>query len=155
MNATTITIGTLAAIISLFCWALFLSGVWQMIRAIAQGQRIDSSRFWPVLPRLWTMLKEFVGHTRMVKFRTVGWAHWLVMFGFMIGAIFWFEAYGQIFDPHFHWPIIGSWNIYILADEELGMVTIIGNTTLSRPSWLDPARAAEAGGLSGRPLFTR
>ena len=130
MNATTITIGTLAAIISLFCWALFLSGVWQMIRAIAQGQRIDSTRFWPVLPRLWTMLKEFVGHTRMVKFRTVGWAHWLVMFGFMIGAIFWFEAYGQIFDPHFHWPIIGSWNIYILADEVLGLGTVIGITTL-------------------------
>jgi dihydroorotate dehydrogenase len=31
---------------------------------------------------------------------------------------------------------------------------IIGNTTLARPSWLrDHATAAEAGGLSGRPLF--
>ena len=57
---------------------------------------------------------------------SVGWAHWLVMFGFMIGAIFWFEAYGQIFDPEFHWPVIGSWNIYIFADEVLGLGTVIG-----------------------------
>ncbi|OBA34214.1 (Fe-S)-binding protein [Gordonia sp. 852002-51296_SCH5728562-b] len=126
MNATTITIGTIAAVISLFCWASFLRGVWTMVRAIAQGQKVDSSRYWPVGPRLWTMLKEFVGHTRMVKFRTVGWAHWLVMFGFLIGAIFWFEAYGQIFDPEFHWPVIGAWNVYIFADEVLGLGTVIG-----------------------------
>ncbi|GAB33824.1 heterodisulfide reductase-related iron-sulfur binding cluster [Gordonia otitidis] len=126
MNATTITIGTIAAIISLFCWASFLRGVWTMVRAIAQGQKVDSTRYWPVGPRLWTMLKEFVGHTRMVKFRTVGWAHWLVMFGFLIGAIFWFEAYGQIFDPEFHWPVIGAWHIYIFADEVLGLGTVIG-----------------------------
>ncbi|MGW0038725.1 (Fe-S)-binding protein [Gordonia sp. NPDC003376] len=130
MNATTITIGIIAAVISLGCWALFLRGVWTMVRAIAQGQRVDSSRFWPFFPRLWTMLKEFVAHTRMVKFRSVGWAHWLVMFGFLIGAIFWFEAYGQIFDPSFHWPIIGAWNIYIFADEVLGLGTVIGITTL-------------------------
>ncbi|MGV9860270.1 heterodisulfide reductase-related iron-sulfur binding cluster [Gordonia sp. NPDC003425] len=130
MNATTITIGTIAAVISLFCWALFLRGVWTMVRAIAQGQRVDRSRFWPFFPRFWTMLKEFVAHTRMVKFRTVGWAHWLVMFGFLIGAIFWFEAYGQIFDPHFHWPVIGAWNVYIFADEVLGLGTVIGITAL-------------------------
>ncbi|MEN2512854.1 (Fe-S)-binding protein [Gordonia polyisoprenivorans] len=143
MNATTITIGTIAAVISLFCWALFLRGVWTMIRAIAQGQRVDSSRYFPILPRLWTMLKEFVGHTRMVKFRTVGWAHWLVMFGFLIGAIFWFEAYGQIFDPHFHWPVIGAWNIYIFADEVLGLGTVIGITVLMIIRQLNHPRVPE------------
>ncbi|UZF56083.1 4Fe-4S dicluster domain-containing protein [Gordonia polyisoprenivorans] len=143
MNATTITIGTIAAVISLFCWALFLRGAWTMIRAIAQGQRVDSSRYFPILPRLWTMLKEFVGHTRMVKFRTVGWAHWLVMFGFLIGAIFWFEAYGQIFDPHFHWPVIGAWNIYIFADEVLGLGTVIGITVLMIIRQLNHPRVPE------------
>ena len=54
------------------------------------------------------MLVEFIAHTRMVKFRTVGWAHWLVMIGFLGGAMLWFEAYGQTFDPSFHWPIFGS-----------------------------------------------
>ncbi|GAB2658222.1 heterodisulfide reductase-related iron-sulfur binding cluster [Gordonia jinhuaensis] len=143
MNATTITIGTIAAVMSVFCWLLFLRGVGTMIRDIAQGQKVDSSRFWPFFPRLWTMLKEFVAHTRMVKFRTVGWAHWLVMFGFLIGAIFWFEAYGQIFDPDFHWPVIGAWKIYIFADEVLGLGTVIGILVLMTIRQLNHPRVPE------------
>ncbi|MFW0793753.1 heterodisulfide reductase-related iron-sulfur binding cluster [Gordonia sp. CPCC 205515] len=143
MNATTIAIGTIAAVISLFCWALFLRGVWTMVRAIGQGQRVDSSRFWPFVPRMWTMLKEFIAHTRMAKFRTVGWAHWLVMVGFLLGFILWFEAYGQIFDPHFHWPIIGAWNIYILADELLGLGTVIGIIALMIIRQLNHPRVPE------------
>lgn len=143
MNATTIAIGTIAAVISLFCWALFLRGVWTMVRAIGQGQRVDSSRFRPFFPRLWTMLKEFIAHTRMAKFRTVGWAHWLVMIGFLLGFILWFEAYGQIFDPEFHWPIIGAWNIYILADELLGLGTVIGIIALMIIRQLNHPRVPE------------
>ncbi|NDZ97560.1 4Fe-4S dicluster domain-containing protein [Streptomyces sp. SID6673] len=143
MNATTITIGTIAAVISLFCWALFLRGVWTMVRSIAQGQRVDSSRFWPFFPRLWTMLKEFIAHTRMAKFRSVGWAHWLVMVGFLAGFILWFEAYGQIFDPDFHWPVIGAWKIYIFADELLGLGTVIGIVVLMVIRQLNHPRVPE------------
>lgn len=53
----------------------------------------------PFFPRFKQMVVEFLAHTRMNKFRTVGWAHWLVMVGFLLGAIVWFEAYGQTFDP--------------------------------------------------------
>ncbi|MFZ2178172.1 MAG: (Fe-S)-binding protein [Rhodococcus sp. (in: high G+C Gram-positive bacteria)] len=66
----------------------------------------------------------------MSKFRTVGWAHWLVMVGFMLGAIVWFEAYGQTFDPEFHWPLIGNTAVYHFIDEILGLGTVIGITTL-------------------------
>ena len=66
----------------------------------------------------------------MVKFRTVGWAHWLVMIGFMLGAIVWFEAYGQTFNPEFHWPLIGDTAAYHLIDELLGLGTVIGITVL-------------------------
>ncbi|EGD54998.1 hypothetical protein SCNU_10731 [Gordonia neofelifaecis NRRL B-59395] len=123
-------IGTIAVLLSLVCWALFLRGVGTMVRSIAQGQKVESTRFAYPGKRLATMLKEFVAHTRMAKFRTVGWAHWLVMFGFLIGFIFWFEAYGQIFEPEFHWPVIGAWNIYIFADEVLGLATVIGIVVL-------------------------
>ena len=129
MNATTITIGAIAAAISLLCWASFLSGVSRIVRVVMKGQPAPD-RWWPLIPRLKTMLVEFVAHTRMVKFRTVGWAHWLVMFGFLIGFLFWFEAYGQIFNPDFHWPVIGAWKIYIFADEVLGLGTVIGITAL-------------------------
>ncbi|WP_232717768.1 (Fe-S)-binding protein [Gordonia metallireducens] len=126
MTATTIAIGTTAAVISLFCWYLFLAGVVRMFRTIKLGQKVDGSRFWPVIPRLTTMIKEFIAHTRMVKFRTVGWAHWLVMVGFMGGALLWFEAYGQSIDPTFHWPVFGDTFAWHLWDELLGIGTVVG-----------------------------
>lgn len=129
MSATTITIGTIAALISLGCWALFFSGVWTMVRTIAQGQR-DTTRLTPVIPRFTQMMVEFVAHTRMAKFRTVGWAHWLVMMGFLVGSLLWFEAYGQTFNPEFHWPVFGDTFVWHLLDELLGIGTVVGIVTL-------------------------
>lgn len=126
MTATTIAIGTTAAVLSLFCWAIFFRGIWRMLRMLAQGQSVDRGRYFPVIPRLMTMLKEFIAHTRMVKFRTVGWAHWLVMVGFLGGFLLWFEAYGQSIDPEFHWPVFGDWFIWHLWDELLGIGTVVG-----------------------------
>ncbi|MFI1463758.1 heterodisulfide reductase-related iron-sulfur binding cluster [Nocardia carnea] len=129
MNALTVTLGTLGAALSLLCWASFFGGVRDIVRAIMLGQPAPD-RWRPFFPRLKQMLVEFLAHTRMNKFRTVGWAHWLVMIGFIGGAILWFEAYGQTFDPAFHWPIIGDTAIYHLWDEILGIGTVVGILTL-------------------------
>ena len=130
MTSTTIAIGTITTIVSLFCWAIFFQGIGTMVRTIAKGQKIDSSRIFPIIPRIKTVVIEFAAHTRMAKFRTVGWAHWLVMVGFLLGFIFVFEAYGQAFNPHFHWPWLGTWGPYVLAEEVLGWATVIGGMTL-------------------------
>ncbi|MEU7766847.1 heterodisulfide reductase-related iron-sulfur binding cluster [Nocardia sp. NPDC049190] len=129
MNALTVTLGTIGATLSLLCWASFIGGVRNIVRAIMVGQPAPD-RWRPFFPRFKQMLVEFLAHTRMNKFRTVGWAHWLVMIGFLGGAIMWFEAYGQTFDPAFHWPIIGNSAIYHLWDEILGIGTVLGITTL-------------------------
>ena len=95
MNALTVTLGTIGLVFSLVAWASFLGGVTTMVRAIRLGQSAPD-RWRPFLPRLKTMLIEFIAHTRMNKFRSVGWAHWLVMVGFLAGFILYFEAYGQV-----------------------------------------------------------
>ncbi|MFE3226648.1 Fe-S oxidoreductase, partial [Nocardia sp. NPDC059228] len=125
MNALTVTLGTIGAVFTVFCWASFIGGVRNIARTVMVGQSAPD-RWRPFFPRFKTMIVEFLAHTRMNKFRTVGWAHWLVMIGFLAGFILWFEAYGQIFDPEFHWPIVGSWGIYHLVDEILGIGTVIG-----------------------------
>ncbi|MBF6214939.1 (Fe-S)-binding protein [Nocardia puris] len=129
MNALTVTLGTIGATLSIVCWASFLGGVRNIARTIMIGQSAPD-RWRPFFPRFKQMVIEFLAHTRMNKFRTVGWAHWLVMIGFMGGAILWFEAYGQTFDPSFHWPIIGNLAIYHLWDEILGIGTVVGITAL-------------------------
>ncbi|WP_028462915.1 (Fe-S)-binding protein [Nocardia sp. 348MFTsu5.1] len=129
MNATTITLGTIGLLLSLVCWALFLRGVGRIFRTIMKGQPAPD-RWRPFIPRFKTMVVEFIAHTRMNKFRTVGWAHWLVMIGFLLGSLLWFEAYGQTFNPEFHWPLFGDTFVWHLLDEILGLGTVIGILTL-------------------------
>ncbi|MEU8897598.1 (Fe-S)-binding protein, partial [Nocardia sp. NPDC048505] len=129
MNSVTITLGIIGGIITAACWGLLFAGVGRMVRVLRAGQP-DGSRWRPVLPRLRTVVVEVVAHSRMNRFRTVGWAHWLVMAGFLLGMVFYFESYGQTFDPAFHWPILGELFAYHLLEEILGFATIIGIVTL-------------------------
>ncbi|MEV5839069.1 (Fe-S)-binding protein [Nocardia sp. NPDC052112] len=156
MNALTVTLGTIGVAFSLLGWASFVGGVGTMTRAIMIGQPAPD-RWRPFFPRLKTMIVEFLAHTRMNKFRTVGWAHWLVMIGFLGGFILYFEAYGQTFDPEFHWPIIGSWGIYHLWDELLGIGTVIGILVLIAIRQLNhprvPARLSRFSGSRFGPAY--
>ncbi len=157
VNALTVTLGAIGVAFSLVAWASFIGGVGTMIRAIMIGQPAPD-RWRPFFPRLKTMIVEFLAHTRMNKFRTVGWAHWLVMIGFLAGFILYFEAYGQTFEPEFHWPIFGDWHIYHLADELLGIATVIGIVTLIVIRQLNhprvPQRLSRFSGSRFGPAYT-
>ncbi len=157
VNALTVTLGAIGVAFSLVAWASFIGGVGTMVRAIMIGQPAPD-RWRPFFPRLKTMIVEFLAHTRMNKFRTVGWAHWLVMIGFLAGFILYFEAYGQTFEPEFHWPIFGDWHIYHLADELLGIATVIGIVTLIVIRQLNhprvPQRLSRFSGSRFGPAYT-
>ncbi|MFD3511093.1 heterodisulfide reductase-related iron-sulfur binding cluster [Nocardia sp. NPDC058666] len=156
MNALTITLGTIGAVLSLFCWASFIGGAWNIGKAITIGQPAPD-RWRPFFPRFKHMFIEVAAHTRMNKFRTVGWPHWLVMTGFILGAILWFEAYGQTFDPSFHWPFIGGTAAYHLLDEILGIGTVVGIVTLITIRQLNhprvPARLSRFSGSKMAPAY--
>ncbi|WP_149361860.1 heterodisulfide reductase-related iron-sulfur binding cluster [Lolliginicoccus suaedae] len=129
VTPVTLTLGTIAAVVSIPCWIIFWAGAWRMVQTIRLGQP-DGTRLFPVWPRFKQLMIEFLAHTRMNKFRSVGWAHWLVMLGFLLGASAWLEAYGETYNPHFHWPIIGDLFIWSLLMEFLGVGTVVGITAL-------------------------
>src|SRR4051794_26868492 len=68
--------------------------------------------------RTWTLLREFLGHTRMAKLPLVAAAHWFVMVSFGILFFSLVNAYGQLFDPHWVLPVLG----HFLPFEWLGEV---------------------------------
>ncbi|TQF69234.1 (Fe-S)-binding protein [Rhodococcus spelaei] len=156
MNALTITLGTIGVLLSLVCWASFLSGAWTMGKTVMIGQPAPD-RWRPFFPRIKQMIIEFIAHTRMAKFRTVGWAHWLVMIGFLAGAQFWFMAYGQTFDPTWSWPLIGDTWWFHLGDEILGVGTVVGIVTLMVLRQLNhprmPARLSRFSGSKFGPAY--
>jgi len=129
MNTLTITLGTIGALISLVCWYVFVGGVLKMVKIIRLGQP-DATRNGPMVARLRQLFVEFAAHTKMNKKRSVGPAHWFVMWGFIIGSAAWFEAYGETFAPHFHWPLFGAWAPWLLLTEILGVGTVLGGLAL-------------------------
>ncbi|MEJ2854824.1 MULTISPECIES: (Fe-S)-binding protein [unclassified Saccharothrix] len=142
MGALQLTLGAIGVAVSVYAWGLFVAGVVRMIKIIRLGQP-DSTRNGPFLPRLRTLIVEFVAHTRMAKFRKVAPWHWMVMWGFLIGSAVLFEAYGEVFYPGFHWPIIGTWSVWALLIELLGLGTVVGGVALAVIRQLNHPRRAD------------
>ena len=69
-----------------------------MIRVIRVGQPAVGRRTDPTGTRTATMLRETLGHTRMLKWTLVGAAHWFVFVGFGFLFLTLVTAYGQVFD---------------------------------------------------------
>ncbi|AHI02012.1 (Fe-S)-binding protein [Kutzneria viridogrisea] len=130
MGALQITLGVIGVGVSVVAWGMFIAAVLRMVRTIRIGQP-DATRNGPFVPRMRTLIKEFAAHTRMAKVRTVAPWHWLVMWGFLIGSAVLFEAYGEVFVPAFHWPIIGDWAVWNLLVEILGVGTVVGGVALA------------------------
>ena len=80
--------------------------------------------------RLRMMLGEVFGHTKMLNFTVVGFAHWFVMVSFfgLFGTLV--TAYGQLVNPYFVIPIIGHFWVYEYITELLAWTTGIAIVAL-------------------------
>ncbi|SFN21678.1 Fe-S oxidoreductase [Pseudonocardia ammonioxydans] len=121
--------GTITVVSAIVAVALVTRTVAKMVSIIRLGES-DPTRTGPFGPRFVTMLKETLGHTRMLKWSHVGVFHWLVMVGF--GGLFLalIEAFVEVWNPTFHLPLIGEWSIYSLFVEILGVGTVVGIAVL-------------------------
>ena len=115
--------------ITVFALVLLFIRVRQLI-AIFKKQQPDPTRNNDKPARFKNMLKEVLGHTKMLNFTGTGIAHWFVMIGF--GALFGtlVTAYGQVINPDFALPIIGHFVGYELFAELIAALTGIGIVTL-------------------------
>jgi Fe-S oxidoreductase len=97
----------------------------RMISVIRLGQP-DPTRTGNPAGRTKQMLIETLGHTRMLKWTVVGTAHWFVFVAFGALLLTLIEAFGELFDPSFKLPIIGSWNVYGLVMELIAALCGVG-----------------------------
>jgi Fe-S oxidoreductase len=109
--------------------ALVARAVTRIVAVIRTGQP-DPRRADAKGSRLATVLRETLGHTRMLKWGVVGAAHWFVFvgFGFLVPTLV--EAYGELFDESFDLPLIGHWAPYEIATELITLFTLLGILTL-------------------------
>jgi Fe-S oxidoreductase len=121
--------GTVAVIFIVVGFGMLFRAGWQIFRHVRLGQP-DPYRAGPILHRFGTLIKEFLGHTRMLKWGFIGAAHWFVMIGF--GALFLtlVGAVGETFSPTFEIPWLGYQAWYGLFVELIAATTVLGISTL-------------------------
>ncbi len=120
-----IVLGTISVVFLIVSVVFAYRAVRAMVRIIRTGQP-DGTRFGPVGPRLKTLIVESLGHTRMLKWSTIGAAHWFVFVGFYGLFLTLVEAFGEVFDPAFHLPLIGTWSVWSLFVDIIGAGTVLG-----------------------------
>jgi len=102
-----------------------------MVRVIGVGQPLVGRRDLPA--RRWLgMLRETLGHTRLLRKRIIGAAHFSVFVGF--GFLFFtlVTAYGQVLSGHpgFALPLIGHWVVFEFLTELISWATLVGIVVL-------------------------
>ncbi|MFD5424832.1 heterodisulfide reductase-related iron-sulfur binding cluster [Streptomyces sp. NPDC127084] len=139
--------------------ALFGRAILQIYTFLRLGQNVPAGmRTDNPYQRTVTLVREFVGHTRMNRWGVVGVAHWFVAVGFFTLLLTIVNAIGQLFQADWLLPIVGEWAPYNVYVEFMGTMTVLGILALivirqlSRPD--KPGRKSRfAGSNFGQAYF--
>ena len=83
--------------------------IWWLFNLIRTGQPA-TGRTDDVGARVWTQISEVAGQRKLLKWSIPGLAHFFTMWAFFVLLTVYIEAYGVLFDPKFHIPIVGRWD---------------------------------------------
>ncbi|MEU4198710.1 (Fe-S)-binding protein [Streptomyces sp. NPDC039022] len=107
--------------------ALFGRAILQIVRQLRLGQPVPAgTRTDAPTQRTVTVVKEFLGHTRMNRWGVVGAAHWFVAVGFFSLLLTIVNAIGQLFKADWLLPVVGEWAPYNVFVEFIGTMTVLG-----------------------------
>jgi Fe-S oxidoreductase len=81
--------------------------------------------------RIWTQIAEVLGQRRLLKWSIPGLAHFFTMWGFFILLTVYIEAYGLLFQPNFHIPIIGQRDALGFLQDFFATAVFLGITTFA------------------------
>jgi hypothetical protein len=111
--------------------ALLARAIGQFVRYFKLGQPVPAgSRTDNPYARSVTLVKEFLGHTRMNRWGIVGVAHWFVAVGFLTLPPTLAQAFGQLFQADWTLPVIGTFLPFEMYIEFIGLMTILGIAVL-------------------------
>ncbi|MFF3938412.1 (Fe-S)-binding protein [Streptomyces phaeofaciens] len=139
--------------------ALLARAIGQFVRFFKLGQPVPAGvRTDNPYARSVTLVREFLGHTRMNRWGIVGVAHWFVAVGFLTLPPTLAQAFGQLFQADWTLPVIGGFLPFELYIEFIGVMTILGIAVLIAIRLLNlpsrPGRKSRfAGSKAGQAYF--
>jgi len=125
MSIVSLIAGPVASVLIVVGFAMLARAGVQIFRTVRLGQP-DPTRSGAGAARARTLVIEFLGHTRMLKWGIVGVAHWFVMVGFGALVLTLVEAVGETWYPGFELPWLGRQAWYGLFVELIGATTVLG-----------------------------
>ena len=81
--------------------------------------------------RIGNQIKEVFGQTKLLKWSIPGIAHLFTMWGFFVLATVYLEAYGVLFNPKFHIPVVGRWGILGFLQDFFAVAVLLGIITFA------------------------
>ncbi len=81
--------------------------------------------------RIGNQIREVFGQTKLLKWSIPGIAHFFTMWGFFVLATVYLEAYGVLFNPKFHLPVVGKWGILGFLQDFFAVAVLLGIITFA------------------------
>ncbi|SON59245.1 Lactate utilization protein A [Mycobacterium simulans] len=110
--------------------ALALKRVWWLYKLVMSGQQA-SGRTDNLGARIWAQIAEVLGQRKLLQWSLPGLAHFFTMWGFFILLTVYIEAYGVLFQPNFHLPIIGRWDALGALQDFFALAVLTGIVTFA------------------------
>ncbi len=101
-----------------------------LVSLVRSGQPV-SGRTNDIGERIKTQIVEVFGQTRLLKWSIPGLAHFFTMWGFFILITVYLEAYGTLFQPNFHIPLVGRWDVLGFLQDFIALAVLLGITTFA------------------------
>jgi Fe-S oxidoreductase len=101
-----------------------------LVKLTLSGQPV-SGRTDEIGTRIWTQISEVLGQRKLLKWSIPGLAHFFTMWGFIILLTVYIEAYGLLFQPNFHIPIIGRWDALGFLQDFFATAVFLGIATFA------------------------
>jgi Fe-S oxidoreductase len=126
-EALSLTVAIVSVAVTIVALALVARASLGIVHVLGVGQPLVGRRDRPA--RRWLgMLRETLGHTRLLRKKVVGAAHFSVFVGFGFLFFILVTAYGQVVsrNPDFALPVIGRWVVFEFLTEVIAWATVVG-----------------------------
>ncbi|WKG04215.1 heterodisulfide reductase-related iron-sulfur binding cluster [Mycolicibacterium sp. HK-90] len=99
-----------------------------LTKLISSGQKVGDERGRKdhLVQRFLNQNKEVFAQSKLLKWSIPGIAHFFTMWGFFVLATVYLEAYGVLFDPEFHIPLVGRWAVLGFLQDFFAVAVLAG-----------------------------
>jgi Fe-S oxidoreductase len=129
MGAVQIVTATIAFAYTAVAIGLFARACGSLLDTVRLGKP-DKTRSDDRPARITTMLRESLGHTRMLQWSAVGAAHWFVFVAFFALFPVLVTAYLETLNPEWSLPLVGHWAPWLLLSELIALTAGVGIVVL-------------------------